>query len=279
MLRAFCRILLTIFSGLAIGLAPARANTGSDELVLGIFPFLSANQTVELFAPLSDHLARALGRPVSLRSAPDFERFVERTRAGEYDIVFTAPHLGRFAEKRDGYLPIAQTGYSIVVVVLARNDSSIKTLADLKGHSFAVGAKLSLAYLSVDHALKMQGLSLGRDVTFVGTTNFSNVLDALIRNEADAGATGSFLWDKAPADKHNFLHEIWRAPAVPGFLFLAHPRIDAATIRRLEPAILGFNATPAGKRYFEKTQQIDFRPVDVTALKRIDPYTAVFDRR
>lgn len=278
MARIRGKFLLSLFSAVALGILSQRANAGADELVFGVFPFLSSSQTVEQFAPLRDHLAKTLDRPISLRSAPDFEKFFKRTQDGEYDIVFTAPHMGRLAEKRDGFLPLAQTGYSIVVIVLARNDSPIKTLADLKGRSLAVGAKLSLAYQVVDHALRKQGLALGREVGFVNTANFSNVLEALIRNEADAGATGTHLWDKAPPEKHNVLHEIWRAPPVPGFLLLAHPRLDAATIKRLEQAILAFNATPAGKRYFERTQQVDFRPVDAAAMKRIDPFTAAFGK-
>lgn len=254
----------------------AGMTRAADELVFGVYPYLSSSQIVEQFAPLGDHLAQAIDRPVSLRSAPDFEKFIERTRAGEYDIMFTAPHLGRLAEKRDAYLPLAQTGYPIVVVVLTRKDSPINKLTDLKGRSLAVGAKLSMSYQMVDRELERHGLLLGREVRFINTASFSNVLEALVRNEADAGATGTLLWEKAPPDKHQVLHEIWRSQPVPGFLVLAHPRIGTAAIQRLKQALLDFGNTPAGKTYFEKSRQIDFRPIDAATLKRIDPYTAVF---
>jgi phosphonate transport system substrate-binding protein len=276
-LQAVFRILLAASSFAMCLLLPARYASAADELVFGVYPYLSSSQVVEQFAPLGDHLAQALGKPVSLRSAPDFERFIERTHAGEYDIIFTAPHMGRLAEKRNGYLPLAQTGYAIVVVVLARKDGPITKLADLKGHTLATGAKLSMSYQMVDRELEKLGLKIGRDVRFVNTASFSNVLEALVRKEADAGATGTLLWDKAPPEKHQVLHDIWRSQPVPGFLVLAHPRIGAAEIQRLKQALLGFGRTPAGRAYFEKTQQIDFRPIDATTMKRIDPYTTVFD--
>lgn len=257
---------------------PAWAGSATDELVFGVYPYLSSSQTVERFAPLGDHLAKTLGRPVSLRSAPDFEKFIERTRQGEYDIIFTAPHMGRLAEKRDGYRAIAQTGYSIVVVALTRKDGPINKITDLKGRSLAVGAKLSMSYQMVDRELEKHGLTIGRDVRFVNTANFSNVLESLVRNEADAGATGTLLWDSAPPEKLNVLREIWRSQPVPGFLLLAHPRIGAAALQRLEQALFDFGNTLAGKAYFEQTQQIDFRSVDAATLKRIDPYTAVFGK-
>ena len=259
-------------------LLPVKAASAADQLIFGVYPYLSSSQTVEQFAPLGDHLAQALGRLVSLRSAPDFEKFVDRSSKAEYDIIFTAPHMGRLAEKRDGYHPVAQTGYSIVVVVLTRKDSPIKKLADLKGRTLATGAKLSMSYQIVDRELEKHDLTIGRDVRFVNTASFSNVLESLMRDEADAGATGTLLWDKAPPEKQKALHEIWRSQAVPGFLVMAHPRIGAAALKRLEQALFDFGNTPAGKTYFEKTQQIDFRPVDAATMKRIDPYTTVFGK-
>lgn len=271
------RLLATIAACCLFAL-PAHAASEGGELVFGIYPYLSSSQTVELFAPLGNHLAQVLGRPVNLRSAPDFARFIERTRAGEYDIVFTAPHMGRLAEKRDRYQPVAQTGYQIVVVALTRNESPIRKLADLKGHSLASGAKLSMTYQIVDQELGKHGLALGRDVKFINTANFSNVLDALILKEADAGATGTLLWDKAPPEKKEVLRELWRSPPVPGFLVLASPRIDAATLQRLRQGLLDFGKTPAGMTYFESSQQIDFRPVDAATMKRIDPFITVFEK-
>lgn len=278
MLREAIRAWLVACCVVAAISLPARAGSTTDELVFGVYPYLSSSQTVERFAPLGDHLANALGRPVSLRSAPDFEKFIERTRQGEYDIIFTAPHMGRLAEKRDGYRALAQTGYSIVVVALTRKDGPLNKITDLKGRSLAVGAKLSMSYQMVDRELEKHGLAIGRDVRFVNTANFSNVLESLVRNEADAGATGTLLWDNAPPEKHNVLREIWRSPPVPGFLVLAHPRIGAATLQRLEQALVDFGNTPAGKTYFEKSQQIDFRSIDAATLKRIDPYTTVFGK-
>lgn len=276
---AACKSLLAVLALFAGFFPSAQATQENSELVLGIYPYLSPSRIVEQFSPLNGHLTKSLDRPVSLRSAPDFTKFIERTSAGEYDIIFTAPHMGRRAETRDGYRRIAQTGYSIVIVVLTRKDGPITTLADLKGRKLAVGASLSMTYQIVDQALGKQGLALGRDVEFVDTASFSNVLEALVRHEADAGATGTLLWDGAPPEKRAVLREIWRSTPVPGFLMLVHPRVGAATLKRIERAVLDFRKTPAGKTFFEKSRQIDFRPVSEATMKRIDPFTTVFDKQ
>lgn len=276
-MRSFIRLFLTAIL-VAATLSIARAESATRELVFGIYPFLSAGQIADRYAPLRDHLTQQLKQSVSLRSAPDFEAFIERTRRGEYDIIFTAPHMGRLAEQRDGYQALAQTGYSIVIVALVRKDGPINKISDLKGHSLAVGARLSISYQMVDRELARHGLSIGKDVRFINTSNFPNVLESLMRKEADAGATGTLLWDDASPEKHNVLREIWRSQAVPGFLLLAHSRLGSNTLNQVKQALLDFSATPAGKSYFETTQQLDFRPVDAATLKRIDPYTAVLSK-
>lgn len=273
---ALLTILMSAWGLAGPGAPPVQAQVNDGELVFGAYPLLSPSQTVERFAPLKEHLAKALGMPVALRSAPDFARFIERTRAGEYDIVFTAPHMGRLAEKRDGYLPIAQTG-EVSVVVLTRKDAPVRTLADLQGRSLAVGARLSMTYLIVDHALGKHGLAIGRDVRFVDPASFSNVIEATVRGEADAGATIGQLWDAASSEQRAQLKEIHRAEPAPGFLILAHARLVPGILGKLRQALFDFKDTEAGKAYFKKTQQVDFHPVDAAALKRIDPFAAVLE--
>jgi len=270
----------TFFKLVAVGwLLPFWAGmaNAANELVFGIYPLLSPSQTVERFAPLNEHLGKALGMRVTLRSAPDFARFIDRTRAGEYDIIFTAPHMGWLAEKRDGYRLVDMTG-DVTVVTLARKDGPVQALADLKGRSLAVVSRLSMSYQIVDHALGRHGLAIGRDVRFIDTASFSNVIEAVMRGEADAGATISKLWDNAsPAQRKN-LREIYRAEPTPGFLVLAHSRLSPKVLRQIELAFFDFKNTEAGKAYFKKTQQVDFRPPDAATMKRIAPYSAVFEK-
>ena len=265
---------LWLLAGLVLAsLSLARAESEAAELVFGVYPLLSPSQTVERYAPLQEHLSQALGARVLLRSAPDFAKFIERTRNGEYDIIFTAPHMGRLAEKRDGYKGIAQTS-EVTVVTLARKDGPVQALTDLKGRALAVGARLSMTYQILNHALGKHGQVIGRDVKFVDPASFSNVIEAIMRGEADAGATILPLWEAASPEQRASLREIYRAEPTPGFLILAHSRLAPQTLKKLGQALFDFRKTEAGGAYFKKTQQGDFRPVDEATMKRIDPYTS-----
>lgn len=278
----FERLIRNLFAiCLAATLCPqvlAGARDGR-ELVFGVYPYLSPSQTVERFAPLADFLANTLGRPVALASAPDFASFIERTRAGEYDIIFTAPHMGRLAQRRDGYQPLAQTGNPFIFVALVKKDSPVASIDQMGGRAMAIGARLSMTYQVMNRALGKHGLALGANVRFVDTASFSNIIDAIIRGEADAGAAPTILLDNAPAELRARLKEIYRSEPLPSFFLLNHPRIGAATRDRLRAALHDFAATPAGRTYFRKTLQLDFRPLDAESLKRMDSYAAIFDGR
>lgn len=252
-------------------LPPAAA---ADELVLGIFPFLSTRQMVDQFSPLTDHLSQEVGQPVTLRSAPDYKSFIERTATGEYDVIIDAPHLARLAQKRDGYRPLAQSGYKVEFMVVARRDSPVQTLADLRGRAVAIGARLSLTHILLGKELLKNGLVLDRDVQYLDTATFSNVLQAVIRGDAAVGALTALVWNGSPPEARDELREILRQKNLgPGLVVLGHPRLGAAMERKLQTAFYGFKDTAAGQAYFQKTKQIDFRPVDEADLRTMDPYT------
>lgn len=266
-----------IGAGLIVSLV-ALAAMAADEVVFGVYPYLSPTQVVDHYGPLRDYLARTMARPVTMVSAPDFPSFIERTRKGEYDLVFTAPHMGRLAERRDGWRRVAQTGYQMEIVTLTRNDSPIRQLEDLRGKSIAIGARDSMTYQIVNEALGHKGLALERDVKVLETASFSNVMHALTRGEADAGATSKRLWGMAPEAQRALVREIFLSQPAPGFLVMAHPRLGETTIASLQKALGQFKDTAEGESFFRKTQQIDFRPIDEALMRRIDPYTAVLSQ-
>lgn len=249
-----------------------------DALVLGVYPYLSPSQIARQFKPLSEYLAERLERRVELRSAPDFPGFIERTRAGEYDLIFTAPHMGRLAEKRDGYRPLAQTAYRIVVALVCRKEAPLRDIADLRGRSVAIGARLSMTYQMVEHALGAQGLSLSDgSVKPVITASFSNVMEATLRGEADVGAIPTAVLANVPDEQRAAVRELMRTDAAPGGLLMAHPRMDAATFERLRQALLEIGRHPQGRRFLDASRLIDFLPLDAATMQRIDPFTAALE--
>ena len=281
MIRIVQRTLLALITLILLSpsVVPAAAPPAEEPVILGIFPYLSATQMVDQLSPLGKRLEEALGRKVILVSAPDFMSYVERTAKGDYDLVLTAPHMGRLAQTRDGWQLVVQSGQKTATVLLVREESSIHSIEDLRGKKMAVGDWRSVTYLLAEEALALKGLTLGQDVAIVETATFSNVVQSVFLGEVDVGATPTLLWDKwehVNAEQHHQLREIFRAPpATPSFLVMASPKTDQATINRLRDSLLSFNETEAGRAFFRKSQYESFLPLDEATMKRIDPYVHV----
>lgn len=260
---------------LALVTLPLQA-ADDGALVFGVFPYLSPRLMVEQFNPLKDYLEKTLGRPIELRSGKDYSSFIESTGRGDYDFIFNAPQLARLAQKREGYRPLAQTGYRIQIIAVTRKDSAVKSLQDLRGQSISIGARMSMTHQIMRDELRKAGLELDRDVKYLDTAYFSNVLQSVIRGDAIAGGTATSLWNGAPADHRAELRVFFRAKDVPGFILVGHPRLGNEMLAELQKALHAFHDTPEGKLYFDKTKLTDFRPVDEAAMKSLDPYTEIY---
>lgn len=264
------RIWLSLFA-----LLPLLASA-AEPVRFGIFPYVSPGKLVQFHLPLKQHLERTLGQPVGLVSAPDFEAFVERTAAGRYDYVLTAPHLGRLAELRSGYQRVARSLHVVQGIYLARDDSGIQSLADLEHHTVTMAARVSVIFQMAQHQLAQLGLQDGVNLTIRETTTHNNAMYAPLRGESDASVTGILLWTKLGHTHKQKLRVIGTTPEAPGFMLMANPRVSAAELDQVRRAVLGFADTPAGKEYFATTGLRGFAPIADATMESMDPYIKIF---
>jgi len=254
--------------------APVVLHAG-DEIILGVFPYVTADQLIKSHAPLQHYIAETLGRPVVLVSAPDFTTFDQRTRQGDYDLVLTAPHFGRVAEKRDGYRRVARTRNEVQAVFLVPNDSPIRRIRDLAGKSVMMAQPVSVLYQLAMQTLRQNGLTPGRNLTILDTRTHDNAILAPLHGEADAGVTGLMIWEKLAGDQRHQLRVIGKSNRVPGLMIMANPRFPSRDVTQLRQALLRFQQTPAGASYFRSTGLEGFETIDDATMVSLDPYTRV----
>ncbi|MDF1613676.1 phosphate/phosphite/phosphonate ABC transporter substrate-binding protein [Desulfurivibrio dismutans] len=268
-------MLLTVLGGLFFS-----SSVAAEPLRLGVFPYISPAQMVEQLSPLRQRLATALEREVEMLSAPDFMTFVERQAAGHYDLVITAPHMGRLAQQRDGWQPVVISSQQTATVILVRADADITRLEQLKGRRLAVGNWRSVTYLLAARALNAAGLELGDDVQVLETATFSNVVAAILAGEAVAGATPTLLWDQwshvYPEEKRR-IRELFRAPPPNphSFLLMMPAAADQATIDHLRGSLLAFHRDPAGQAFFQESNFESFQLPSEEAMALADPFVYV----
>lgn len=265
-----CRSRLLVGMLCILVLMGRQAYADESPLTFGIFPYQSHQQLISIFSPLRDYLQQASGQKLTIISAPDFKSFRDRTKSGEYDIVFTAPHFARLAEIDSHYQRVAITRYRTHSVILVAKDSPLRNLSDLRGKSIAVPPATSMVYMLTMELLHSKGMETGRDFTLNMQDNMQNAMVASLRGDSDAGVAGYSPWNGF--EQRDMLRVIAKSAEVPGLIIMAHPRVPKAIITKLRKALFAFGDTPEGKTYFASTNHGAWLPVDDTTMRTLDRY-------
>ncbi|BCB28689.1 hypothetical protein SKTS_35750 [Sulfurimicrobium lacus] len=265
--------LFTLLVGLLLATISCHVPAaGQQTLSVGLFPNLSARQLVETYQPLREFLELRLGRPVMLYTAPDFKGFVSRTQSGEYDVIVTAPHFARLAQIDAGYQPLFAYRSDITAALVVPAGSRIGSFAQLRGAKIIAPGHLALVTMLGQKLLHDHGLDAGRDYALQETATHGNVALAVLRGEAQAGIIGVLPLKQLAENTTRQLRILSLSPAVPSQMLLAHPALAANQIQQIKEALLQFEQSPAGQKFFQSSGLAGLKPVSAADLKQLDPY-------
>ncbi len=271
-------LLLTILMFPAATIATEQQN--DESIKLGIFPYVSPGQLVKFHIDLKEMFDNVLGKNVVLVTAPDFKEFVKRTQNSYYDFIMTAPHLGRLAEVRDEYRPIAHTMHEVQGVYLTKKSSMINNLNDLNGKVVTLVGRTAIITQMVEKQLNDLGLYNGKNITFRFTKTHNNAMYAPLRGESDASVTGIALWTKIGVVKNdNDLKVIGKSPVTIGFQVMASKNVSDLDYKIIEQALFSFHETEQGKKYMDKTGFKYFDKVDQQEKKDLDAFIQIFFKK
>lgn len=263
------RVLLLV---LLLGGGASSAVAGEKPLIFGVFPNMTARQTVEIYQPVATSLARQLGRPVIIYSARDFKTFVERTRRGEYDILLTAPHLAWLARQDAGYRPLLKYAQQTRGLLVVGSGSPYRAPEQLRGRTIATADAIAVAVLAVQAEMAAHGLKRTLDYhTNDAGTHFNAVMQVL-NQRADAAMLGMHPYLLLPPEVRERLRVLAETPPLSSLMYLAHPRLrdrEADAVRR---GLIAFAKTAEGAAFLERGGYGGFVAVDGSELRAFRPY-------
>lgn len=189
--------------------------------------------------PLTRYLSEKLGRPVSLKLSPNMGAAIKEVADKNVDLAYLTPVAYLKAHKRGGAKIVAKTvtkgKASFQLMIVVKKDSPYKTVADLKGKTFAFGDKRALLQRAavVGAGINMEDFS---SYKFIG--HYDNIARAVVNGDFEAGIlkdTMAFAWE------NKGLRILAESPALPPYNIAASGDIDDDTLAKLKDAFLSLD--------------------------------------
>ncbi len=181
-----------------------RGIRAADDLHVAFIPEVATTyDSINAKQPFVDWLSKATGRNVKLIIPTNYAATVEALGNGSADVA----HFGGLsflkAQARYGAEPLVQrTRDKAFHSLFITNVPDIKTLADLKGKTFAFGDVISTSgHLIPAKEMLEAGVDPNKDVTARFSGNHTNTALAVNAGQVQAGALDELVYGKMVADK------------------------------------------------------------------------------
>jgi len=195
-------------------------------LRVGLIPSEDSRAMISNSQAMMDMLSKALGMPVQPFVAADYNGVIEALRSKRLDVAYLGPFsyvLGTTVADIEAFA-VAETkkaGRSFYhSQVITHKDSGIKTVADLKGKTFAfVDPSSTSGHLFPKAGLMKAGFNPDKDfgrVIFSGSHDSSAI--AVQNRKVDAACIADRILDAAIAKglaKREDLVEVWKSDPIP----------------------------------------------------------------
>jgi phosphonate transport system substrate-binding protein len=264
-------LVLALAGVLSVGVASAQTAPPAEAAFnLGVLPNVNARLILTHYQPMREYFQRELKRPAQIATAPDFRQFHQATQRGDYDMIVTAPNLGRLAQADAKWEPLAMYEPKIPALLVALASNTDAHPRQLQGKAVALANPQSLVAMVGVKWLEEQGLKLGKDFKTVLTANDDSLGTVLNTGEAPLAIMSMGEFNAKPEAMRKTLRIVTEITKLPGFLVMANPRLPDADKQRLKQLVLAFPQTEEGKAFFTLSGFKNIREVSEAELKPLD---------
>jgi phosphonate transport system substrate-binding protein len=250
-------IACAIIASLVVQLSPKSAHAGDKVFKFGIVPQQSAAKLAQIWTPIMRYLSKETGKKIIFKTAPSIPEFEKRLAAGIYDIAYMNPYHYTVFHKDPGYKAIAkQRNKYIEGIIVVKQNSSIKTLADLNGVQMAFPAPAAFAASVLPRAaLAVNSV----DVTPVYVSSHDSVYMTVSRGIYDAGGGIDRTYNVVEEDVKDSLRVLWRSPQYTPHAFAVSPDMSLENMGKIQNALISMSETTNGKSLLTS---LNFRGID-----------------
>lgn len=227
---------------------PAAA---AERLILGLHPYLPAQQVHAAFSPIAREIERRTGMPVVLSIAKDYETHILDVGEGRVDLAFIGPVPYVNMVRRYGPFPLLarlEAGgrpYFNGVIFVAEH-SPVHRLQDLRGKRFAFGDRHStMGHVIPLFMLERAGVPLDSLAGHEHVGDHENIVLSVLVGDFDAGSVKDDMFERF---RSRGLRGLAVSPRIPEHLFLARQTLAPATVELLRSTLLSLSRDEPGRQ-------------------------------
>jgi phosphonate transport system substrate-binding protein len=235
----------------APGAVPAQGT-----LTIGRIPSEDPRVMMADNAALIEALHTSLGMEIKPFVATDYNGVIEALRAKKLDLAFLGPFsyvlAASIAEVDPIAIPETQKQGSVYhSLIIARKDRNIRSLADLKGKTFAfVDPSSTSGHLFPKTAMLRAGLNPDSDLRAIFAGSHDATAIAVANGKVDAGAVADGLLDAAIARgmvKAEEIQIVWTSDPIPGAPMAMRRDLPEPLKQRIRAAFASMRDQPWSK--------------------------------
>ena len=270
-LKALMTCALMVFGSLTHAQQVFRVTTIPEE---------AATEQVRKFTPIANYLSKRLGVKVEFTPVSDYPAAVEALVNKRVDLVWFGGFTHVQAQIRSGgkIVPLAQReeDTKFQSVFIAKTDSGIKTLADLKGRQISFGSQSSTSgHLMPRHFLLQAQINPEKDFRRVAYSGAHDAtIASVVSGRVDAAALDITVWRKFVSENRvdtKAVDVFYTTPTFFNYNWSMHADSPAELRERVKKALLDLDpATPEGKEILQLNRATRYIPTSPENYKGLE---------
>ena len=280
MLNSFvARVLPFAITGL-LALSAAFSASAQTTLRVTTIPEEAATEQVRKFTPLANYLEKQLGMKVLFTPVTDYPAAVESLVNKKVDLVWFGGFTYVQAKLRSGdkVVPLAQREEDtrFQSVFIAKTDSGIKTLADMKGKQISFGSASSTSGHAMPRGVLVQaGINPEKDFKRIAYSGAHDAtIASVVSGKVDAAALDITVWKKFVAENKvdtQAVNVFFTTPTYFNYNWSVHADMPVSLQNKIKSALLALN--PANPEHAEilrlnrATRYIETKPENYKELE------------
>jgi len=269
--RSLAAVAVLAFAGHAAAQAVFRVTTIPEE---------AATEQVRKFTPLASYLEKRLGMKVEFIPVSDYPAAVEALVNKKVDLVWFGGFTYVQAQIRSGgkIIPIAQRveDTKFQSVFIAKTDSGIKSLADMKGKQVSFGSQSSTSgHLMPRSNLLAAGINPEKDFRRIAYSGAHDAtIASVVSGKVDAAALDITVWRKFVTENKvdtKAVDVFFTTPPYFNYNWSVNADMPPEMREKVKQALLDIDpATPEGKEILQLNRATRYIPTSPENYKGLE---------